>query len=118
MDGYYSLVRYFLNNFADGFRQDAFNLFLGHYEVFHPASGLAKLPLPTHRRQSIQRRFLPFFLAFSVSMSVLCLLFPSGAFHRCPKLFFVSDICVLCYSVFFKSGECAFFTWFQFFHYI
>ncbi|VDM16241.1 unnamed protein product [Hydatigera taeniaeformis] len=76
-DGYNSLVRYFLNNFADGFRQDAFNLFLGKYEVFDPVTGRAKLPLPTGERQSIRRRFLPFFLAFSISMSVLCLLFPS-----------------------------------------
>ncbi|EUB61703.1 Phosphatidylinositide phosphatase SAC1 [Echinococcus granulosus] len=77
MDGYNSLVRYYLNNFADGFRQDAFNLFLGHYEIFNPVTGRAKLPLPQRERQSIRRRFLPFFLAFSISMSVLCLLFPS-----------------------------------------
>ncbi|KAL5107073.1 Phosphatidylinositol-3-phosphatase SAC1 [Taenia crassiceps] len=89
MDGCNSLVRYFLNNFADGFRQDAFNLFLGHYEVFHPATGRAQLPLPACRRQSIQRRFLPFFLAFSISMSVLCLLFPSvNLAHRLTYFIF------------------------------
>ncbi|VDK20873.1 unnamed protein product [Taenia asiatica] len=89
MDGYNSLVRYCLNNFADGFRQDAFNLFLGHYEVFDSATGRAKLPLPAGRRHSIQRRFLPFFLAFSISMSVLCLLFPSGRFHCCICVYFI-----------------------------
>lgn len=82
MDGYHSAVRYYLNNFADGFRQDAFNLFLGHYRVFSEVDGRPKLPLPRGSPpsdvQSIRRRFLPLFLAFSTSMSVLCLLFPSG----------------------------------------
>lgn len=30
-DGINSLTRYYLNNFSDGFRQDAFDLFLGNY---------------------------------------------------------------------------------------
>lgn len=33
MDGYNSLKRYVLNNFHDGLKQDAFNLFLGVYRV-------------------------------------------------------------------------------------
>lgn len=32
-DGVNSLTRYYKNNFADGFRQDAIDLFLGHYIV-------------------------------------------------------------------------------------
>jgi len=32
-DGKYSLFRYYKNNFSDGFRQDAFDLFLGNYKV-------------------------------------------------------------------------------------
>jgi len=32
-DGWNSAVRYYLNNFKDGTRQDAFDLFLGNYEV-------------------------------------------------------------------------------------
>ena len=28
-----SLVRYYKNNFSDGHRQDAIDLFLGHYRV-------------------------------------------------------------------------------------
>ncbi|KAM7533700.1 hypothetical protein Aperf_G00000121153 [Anoplocephala perfoliata] len=81
MDGYYSAVRYYLNNFVDGFRQDAINLFLGHYKVFSEADGRPKLPLPTSKPtrdvQGIRKSFLPLFLAFSTSMSVLCLIFPS-----------------------------------------
>ena len=32
-DGLNSLVRFFLNNFSDGTRQDAMDLFYGHYSV-------------------------------------------------------------------------------------
>jgi len=32
-DGKYSLLRYYKNNFSDGFRQDAFDLILGNYKV-------------------------------------------------------------------------------------
>lgn len=108
MDGYYSVVRYYLNNFVDGFRQDAFNLFLGRYKVFSEADGRAKLPLPIDKPandiQSIRKSFLPLFLAFSTSMSVLCLLFPSGkimsfmthaaASESCGEFSFVSLISV------------------------
>ncbi|KAL7976805.1 hypothetical protein Chor_008754 [Crotalus horridus] len=33
MDGWNSLIRYYKNNFSDGFRQDAIDLFLGNYSV-------------------------------------------------------------------------------------
>uniref|UniRef100_A0A5K3F4E9 Phosphatidylinositol-3-phosphatase SAC1 n=1 Tax=Mesocestoides corti TaxID=53468 RepID=A0A5K3F4E9_MESCO len=81
LDGYYSLTRYYLNNFVDGFRQDAFNLFLGHYDIFRPDNGQPKLPLPRGREpsdvESLRIRFMPLFLAFATSMSVLCLIFPA-----------------------------------------
>ena len=32
-DGYNSLIRYFYNNFSDGFRQDSIDLFLGNFLV-------------------------------------------------------------------------------------
>nr|CDS26068.1 phosphatidylinositide phosphatase sac1 [Hymenolepis microstoma] len=81
MDAYNSAVRYYLNNFVDGFRQDAFNLFLGHYRVFSEIDGRAKLPLPIVKpksdAQAIRKSFLPIFFAFSTAMSALCLFFPS-----------------------------------------
>ncbi|NXU28000.1 SAC1A phosphatase, partial [Thalassarche chlororhynchos] len=42
MDGWNSLIRYYKNNFSDGFRQDAIDLFLGNYSVdeVEPASPL------------------------------------------------------------------------------
>uniref|UniRef100_A0A8C9W5Y0 Phosphatidylinositol-3-phosphatase SAC1 n=1 Tax=Scleropages formosus TaxID=113540 RepID=A0A8C9W5Y0_SCLFO len=33
MDGWNSLIRYYKNNFSDGFRQDSIDLFLGNYAV-------------------------------------------------------------------------------------
>ncbi|CAG2113933.1 unnamed protein product, partial [Medioppia subpectinata] len=44
-DGINSLVRYYKNNFADGFRQDAIDLFLGYYKVDENEGKLVKCPL-------------------------------------------------------------------------
>ncbi|KAK2091006.1 Phosphatidylinositide phosphatase SAC1 [Saguinus oedipus] len=33
MDGWNSMIRYYKNNFSDGFRQDSIDLFLGNYSV-------------------------------------------------------------------------------------
>lgn len=49
MDGMNSLYRYFKNNFADGFRQDSIDLFLGNYQV-EESEGLSKpSPLQSDR---------------------------------------------------------------------
>ena len=39
-DGILSATRYYKNNLTDGFRQDAFDLFLGNY-VVDPKEGLS-----------------------------------------------------------------------------
>lgn len=44
-DGVNALVRYYKNNFADGFRQDAIDLFLGNYRVDENEGKLVKCPL-------------------------------------------------------------------------
>ncbi|CAB4036756.1 phosphatidylinositide phosphatase SAC1-B, partial [Paramuricea clavata] len=40
-DGYNSMIRYYKNNFSDGFRQDAIDLFLGNY-IVQPSEGISK----------------------------------------------------------------------------
>ena len=64
-DGKNSLVRYYLNNFADGTRQDAYDLLVGNYvpSVRQPS------PFTTQQRYSIRvlvLRLLPFLLAVTV----------------------------------------------------
>lgn len=48
MDGVYSVQRYILNNFTDGMKTDAFNLFLGNYKV------LPNQPSPFKEKSTIQ----------------------------------------------------------------
>lgn len=92
MDGYHSAVRYYLNNFADGYRQDAINLFLGHYSIFKEQTGDPKLPLPTrdatfrNDADRLRARFMPLFFAFATSMSALCILYPAGGWGSCFRL--------------------------------
>eukprot|EP01094_Clydonella_sp_ATCC50884_P017207 TRINITY_DN2953_c0_g1_i1.p1 TRINITY_DN2953_c0_g1~~TRINITY_DN2953_c0_g1_i1.p1 ORF type:complete len:582 (+),score=174.38 TRINITY_DN2953_c0_g1_i1:28-1746(+) len=59
-DGINSLVRYYVNNFADGFRQDSFDLFLGNYTVNPEVSPFASKP--TTKLPHISMGTLVFFL--------------------------------------------------------
>ncbi|KAF7258500.1 hypothetical protein EG68_03982 [Paragonimus skrjabini miyazakii] len=86
MDGYYSLIRYYMNNFTDGFRQDAMHLFLGEYAV-HDADGTPKPltgPGGRGRRGSgnadteWRTQFLPLVFGFAMAMSVLCVAVPTA----------------------------------------
>uniref|UniRef100_A0A8B9RAV9 SAC1 like phosphatidylinositide phosphatase a n=1 Tax=Astyanax mexicanus TaxID=7994 RepID=A0A8B9RAV9_ASTMX len=43
MDGWNSMIRYYKNNFSDGFRQDSIDLFLGNYTVDESVEGLMPL---------------------------------------------------------------------------
>ena len=61
-----SLVRYYKNNFTDGFRQDAIDLFLGNYKVDESNGELASF------RQSANTHSNFFFCLF-----VYCLLYTS-----------------------------------------
>lgn len=49
-DGTNSLTRYYLNNFNDGFRQDAIDLFLGNYVVKEGEGAALSSPLSRHRK--------------------------------------------------------------------
>lgn len=48
-DGMNSLTRYYKNNFNDGFRQDAFDLFLGNYVVQDGEGASLPCPLVIHK---------------------------------------------------------------------
>lgn len=49
-DGTNSLTRYYKNNFNDGFRQDAIDLFLGNYNVKDGEGAAIKSPLSRHQK--------------------------------------------------------------------
>lgn len=69
MDGLNSLVRYYKNNFSDGFRQDSIDLFLGNYSVDE---------LEFHSPLSVPRDWkflaLPIIMVVAFSMCIICLL--------------------------------------------
>ncbi|XP_074644697.1 phosphatidylinositol-3-phosphatase SAC1-like [Tubulanus polymorphus] len=70
-DGANSLIRYFKNNFTDGFRQDSIDLFLGNY-IVEEQSGISK---PSPFRQGRDRKFLLLaLLAISLVAFTLCIL--------------------------------------------
>ncbi|KAI1392896.1 putative SAC1 protein [Hypoxylon trugodes] len=62
-DGNVAVKRYYLNNFRDGPRQDAFDLFLGAYE---PAAANIGSALVFADRRPILIQSIPYILAFSV----------------------------------------------------
>lgn len=75
-DGRRSLIRYFKNNFADGFRQDSLDLFVGNY-IVSPTEGVThESPVINHRQD---QRYLayPVALALSLAMFTLSLLVPA-----------------------------------------
>ncbi|XP_076303932.1 phosphatidylinositol-3-phosphatase SAC1-like isoform X2 [Tachypleus tridentatus] len=73
-DGWNTLVRYYKNNFADGFRQDAIDLFLGNYNV-EENEGVTKL-CPLMKKKDMKLLALPIVLLIALAMSFYCLLTP------------------------------------------
>ncbi|XP_062865897.1 phosphatidylinositol-3-phosphatase SAC1-A isoform X2 [Trichomycterus rosablanca] len=69
MDGWNSAIRYYKNNFSDGFRQDAIDLFLGNYSVDE-----SDAPTPLHVQKDWKFLTLPVIMLVAFSMCILCLL--------------------------------------------
>lgn len=65
-DGINSMTRYFKNNFMDGFRQDAFDLFLGNYVVAEGEGVIIPCPLVTQKGWKYGT--FPAVLLFAVAM--------------------------------------------------
>ncbi|XP_014666143.1 PREDICTED: phosphatidylinositide phosphatase SAC1-like [Priapulus caudatus] len=74
-DGWNASIRYFINNFADGFRQDAMDLFLGNYVVEENEGITTPSPLQTERTWRILA--LPLVFVAALSMCIISLLIPS-----------------------------------------
>ncbi|TGZ61770.1 hypothetical protein CRM22_007829 [Opisthorchis felineus] len=114
MDGYHSLLRYYMNNFTDGFRQDAMHLFLGQYLV-HDADGTPKPltgPGGRGRRGSGQAdtewrtQFLPLVFTFALAMSVLCVAVPTAHWtEQVTYVLFWGTASVLSAFAIFAYGE-------------
>jgi len=76
-DGRRSALRYFKNNFADGFRQDSLDLFVGNYTV-SPTEGVThESPLGLQTRTDQRYIAYPVALALSLAMFTLSLIVPA-----------------------------------------
>ncbi|XP_030644635.1 phosphatidylinositol-3-phosphatase SAC1-A [Chanos chanos] len=69
MDGWNSMIRYYKNNFSDGFRQDSIDLFLGNYTV-DEADG----PTPLRLQKDWKYLTLPIIMLVAFSMCIICFL--------------------------------------------
>ncbi|CAL4079758.1 unnamed protein product, partial [Meganyctiphanes norvegica] len=89
-DGWNSAVRYIKNNFFDGDRQDAIDIFLGKYQV-EPGEGATR-PCPLKETRDPRLYLLPMFLFFSLLMIFACILLPSEytSFTLLSMLFWAS----------------------------
>ena len=74
MDGVNSMARYYKNNFADGFRQDAIDLFLGNYRVDqNEGKGVA---CPLDKKKDWKYMALPLIFLGSIAMFFFSILLP------------------------------------------
>ncbi|XP_075952646.1 phosphatidylinositol-3-phosphatase SAC1-B [Anarhichas minor] len=69
MDGWNSMIRYYKNNFSDGFRQDSIDLFLGNYAVDE-----ADWATPLRDTKDWKFLTLPIVMVVAFSMCIICLL--------------------------------------------
>ncbi|KAM7382348.1 hypothetical protein PAMP_002081 [Pampus punctatissimus] len=69
MDGWNSMIRYYKNNFSDGFRQDSIDLFLGNYAVDE-----ADWTTPLCDLKDWKFLTLPIIMVVAFSMCIICLL--------------------------------------------
>ncbi|XP_073234289.1 phosphatidylinositol-3-phosphatase SAC1-like isoform X1 [Porites lutea] len=104
-DGLNSAIRYYKNNFADGFRQDSIDLFLGNY-VVDTNEGISKpSPLETHRDWRFMA--LPMILLLGFSMFVISVLIPSTDYgvQFLYVLFWGAAVMVTLYVVLYFGNE-------------
>ena len=73
-DGYNSMIRYFLNNFYDGFRQDAIDLILGNYQIKMNEGAFSNnspLLLQSNREKALKVVIIILFISFAILYLIL-----------------------------------------------
>ncbi|XP_072169142.1 phosphatidylinositol-3-phosphatase SAC1-like [Diadema setosum] len=78
-DGVNSLIRYYMNNFVDGYRQDAIDLLLGNYEI-EEGEGVVR-PSPLRKSRDAKFMLLPAIAMVAFSMLLISVLIPSAELH-------------------------------------
>lgn len=78
-DGMNSLIRYYMNNFVDGFRQDSTDLLLGNY-VVEEGEGVTR-PSPIRKSKDAKFMLLPAIAMVAFSMLLISMLIPAAELH-------------------------------------
>ncbi|XP_063951272.1 phosphatidylinositol-3-phosphatase SAC1-B-like [Lytechinus pictus] len=78
-DGLNSMIRYYMNNFVDGFRQDSTDLLLGNY-VVEENEGVSR-PSPIRKSKDAKFMLLPAIAMVAFSMLLISMLIPSAELH-------------------------------------
>ncbi|XP_056015741.1 phosphatidylinositol-3-phosphatase SAC1-like isoform X1 [Ostrea edulis] len=80
MDGWNSLIRYFKNNFGDGFRQDAIDLILGNY-VIEENEGISR-PSPLQAERDWKFYAVPVIFVIAMGMCLISILLPDESWSE------------------------------------
>ncbi|XP_072024166.1 LOW QUALITY PROTEIN: phosphatidylinositol-3-phosphatase SAC1-B-like [Amphiura filiformis] len=78
-DGVNSAIRYYKNNFVDGFRQDSVDLFLGNY-IVEETEGIT-ISCPLRRTRDVRFMLLPAICIVAFSMCIISILIPSAELY-------------------------------------
>ncbi|XP_067650738.1 phosphatidylinositol-3-phosphatase SAC1-like [Haliotis asinina] len=104
MDGWNSAIRYFRNNFQDGFRQDAIDLFLGNYQVEETEGLTTASPLTVERDWKFYA--IPVIFLVAMAMFVISILLPDEHFsEQVMYVFFWGAASVIALTVMFAFGS-------------
>ncbi|GAA6096085.1 phosphatidylinositol-3-phosphatase SAC1-A [Tachysurus ichikawai] len=101
MDGWNSMIRYYKNNFSDGFRQDSIDLFLGNYSVDESES-----LTPLQMQKGWKFLTLPVILLVAFSMCILCLFMAGDTWtETLAYVVFWGTACALTAAVILFNGK-------------
>ncbi|TSK28269.1 Phosphatidylinositide phosphatase SAC1-B [Bagarius yarrelli] len=101
MDGWNSMIRYYKNNFSDGFRQDSIDLFLGNYAVDETES-----LTPLQVQKDWKFLTLPVIMLVAFSMCILCLLMAGDTWtETLAYMVFWGTACALTAAVMLFNGK-------------
>ncbi|XP_038068344.1 phosphatidylinositol-3-phosphatase SAC1-like [Patiria miniata] len=102
-DLYNSMLRYYMNNFVDGYRQDSIDLFLGNHIVEETEGILA--PSPLRSKGDAKFLLLPVICIVAFSMVIISILIPAADIYlQLAYVFFWMAATAVCLGLIYLYG--------------
>ncbi|XP_033626106.1 phosphatidylinositide phosphatase SAC1-like [Asterias rubens] len=102
-DLYNSALRYYKNNFVDGFRQDSIDLFLGNY-IVEENEGISS-PSPLRPKHDTKFILLPVICIIAFSMMIISILIPAADLYlQASYVFFWMAATAVCLALMYIYG--------------